>query len=63
MIDSDTLDDWAFARAVDVISWDAYPQWHERADEVDEAVRTARQHDQCRSMKAGKPFMADGKRT
>jgi beta-galactosidase len=54
---SDTLDYWAFARAVDVISWDSYPNWHEADDELGEAVRTARQHDQCRSMKAGKPFM------
>ena len=53
----DTLDYWAFARAVDVISWDSYPNWHESTDEVDEAVRTARQHDQCRAMKGGKPFM------
>ena len=54
---SDTLDYWAFARAVDVISWDSYPNWHESVDEIDEAVTTARQHDQCRAMKRGKPFM------
>lgn len=54
---SDTLDYWAFAREVDVVSWDSYPNWHESADELTEAVRTALLHDQCRSMKGGKPFM------
>lgn len=54
---SETLDYWAFAKAVDVISWDSYPNWHEHADEIGEAVRTARMHDQCRTMKAGKPWM------
>jgi len=52
-----TLDYGAFARDVDVISWDSYPNWHEHEDELGEAVNTARQHDQCRSMKGGKPFM------
>ena len=54
---SDTLDYGAFAKAVDVISWDSYPNWHESADEIDEAVDTACKHDQCRAMKGGKPFM------
>jgi len=54
---SDTLDYGVFAPAVDVISWDSYPNWHESADELDEAVRTALQHDRCRAMKGGKPFM------
>ncbi len=54
---SDTLDYWAFARAVDVISWDSYPNWHENEDDVGEAVLTARMHDQCRAMKGGKPWM------
>ncbi len=54
---SDTLDYGSFAKEVDVISWDSYPNWHEHADEIGEAVRTARQHDQCRAMKGGKPFM------
>jgi beta-galactosidase len=54
---SDTLDYWAFARAVDVISWDSYPNWHEHADELGEAVYTALQHDMCRPMKNGKPWM------
>jgi beta-galactosidase len=54
---SDTLDYGAFARSVDVTSWDSYPNWHEHEDEIGEAVNTARQHDQCRAMKGGKPFM------
>jgi beta-galactosidase len=54
---SDTLDYGAFARELDVISWDSYPDWHEHADELDEAVYTALQHDLCRAMKGGKPFM------
>ncbi|MBT7066183.1 MAG: beta-galactosidase, partial [Verrucomicrobia bacterium] len=54
---SDTLDYGAFAKAVDVISWDSYPNWHEHSDEIGEAVTTARMHDQCRAMKGGKPFM------
>lgn len=52
----DTLDYWAFAREMDVICWDSYPNWHEGND-VDEAVFTARMHDQCRTMKGGKPWM------
>jgi len=54
---SDTLDYWAFARAVDVISWDSYPNWHETGDDAREAAQTAIKHDQCRAMKGGKPFM------
>ncbi|HAS81381.1 MAG TPA: beta-galactosidase [Verrucomicrobia bacterium] len=54
---SETLDYWAFAKAVDVISWDSYPNWHESKDEIHEAVSTALLHDQCRSMKQGKPWM------
>lgn len=54
---SSTLDYWAFARAVDVVSWDSYPDWHETGDDVAMAVRTALLHDQCRTMKGGKPFM------
>jgi beta-galactosidase len=54
---SDTLDYWAFAESMDVISWDSYPNWHEGSDDVSEAVKTAILHDQCRSMKNGKPWM------
>ena len=57
MTGSSTLNYWAFARAVDVVSWDSYPMWHETDDEAGEAARTALQHDINRSMKGGKPFM------
>jgi beta-galactosidase len=53
----DTLDYWAFSRAVDVVSWDSYPEWHETGSDADVAAVTAFLHDQCRSMKGGKPFM------
>jgi beta-galactosidase len=53
----DTLDYWAFAREVDVISWDSYPDWHESGDDAHIAMKTALLHDQCRAMKQGKPFM------
>jgi len=52
-----TLDYWAFAREVDVVSWDSYPCWHETGDDAEEAARTALMHDINRSMKGGKPFM------
>ena len=57
MTGSSTLNYWAFARAVDVVSWDSYPMWHETGDEAGEAARTALQHDINRTMKGGKPFM------
>lgn len=57
MTGSDTLDYWAFSRAVDVISWDSYPEWHETTDEKTEAARTGMLHDINRTMKGGKPFM------
>ncbi len=53
----DTLDYWAFSKEVDVISWDSYPNWHESEDEITEAYSTALLHDQCRTMKQGKPWM------
>ncbi len=52
-----TLDYGYFAKFMDVISWDSYPNWHEHQDEIGEAVSAARQHDQCRAMLGGKPFM------
>ncbi len=57
MTGSDTLDYWAFAKAVDVITWDSYPNWHETGDDAAEAARTAILHDISRTMKAGKPWM------
>lgn len=57
MMGSPTLDYNAFAKVVDFVSWDSYPRWHEFADELGQAVETARHHDQCRAAKGGKPFM------
>ncbi len=57
MTGSPTLDYWALSKAVDVISWDSYPGWHERGGDVKEAARVAMHHDICRSMKGGKPWM------
>ena len=69
MIGSTTLDYGAFAKEVDVVSWDSYPFWHEGGvdgvwtpwdgsmNDQDEAAWAALKHDVCRSMKAGKPWM------
>ena len=57
MTGSDTLDYWAFARAVDVVSWDSYPEWHATSDDATEAARIALMHDINRSMRGGQPFM------
>ena len=54
---SPTLNYWEFAQEVDVISWDAYPRWHDTVDDIEIAAQTALIHDINRSMKAGKPFM------
>jgi beta-galactosidase len=50
------LDYRKFAEAVDVISWDAYPTWHEAASEGNIASWFAFNHDLFRSLKK-KPFM------
>lgn len=42
--------------AVDIISWDNYPFWHERKDEVPEAVYTSAGHALMRSLKR-EPFL------
>lgn len=46
-----------FAQAVDVVSWDSYPQWHATGPEWELAAHIAFVHDQNRSMKGGRPFM------
>lgn len=46
-----------FAQAVDVVSWDNYPQWHTTGSDWELAANIAFVHDQNRSMKGGKPFM------
>ncbi|WP_027092498.1 beta-galactosidase [Cohnella thermotolerans] len=50
------LDYRKFADALDVISWDAYPTWHEARDDSRVAAWFAFNHDLFRSLK-DKPFM------
>ncbi|MBY9079883.1 beta-galactosidase [Paenibacillus sp. HN-1] len=50
------LDYREFAKEVDVISWDAYPTWHEAASEGNIASWFAFNHDMFRTLKH-KPFM------
>ncbi len=54
---SDTLDYPAFAKVVDVVSWDSYPAWHHHEDDVGTAMYAAFVHDQNRSMREGQPFL------
>lgn len=49
------LDYWAFARHVDVVSWDSYPRWHIGSD-ARTAATTAFYHDLQRSYR-GQPFL------
>ncbi|MFC5703006.1 beta-galactosidase [Cohnella faecalis] len=50
------LDYRKFSDVLDVISWDAYPTWHESKDDSQVAAWFAFNHDLFRSLK-GKPFM------
>lgn len=50
------LDYHEFAKHVDVVSWDNYPDWHLTGDEKGVAMTTAFFHDLCRSYKK-KPFI------
>jgi beta-galactosidase len=50
------IDYAAFARHVDLVSWDSYPRWHAEGDDPGVAARTAFFHDFFRSLK-GKPFL------
>lgn len=51
------LDYWKIAPALDVISWDSYPQWHRPGADIEEASLQGFIHDMCRAFKKGKPFM------
>jgi len=52
------LDYRRFAAAVDVVSWDSYPAWHnDRESEVETAMATAFSHDLFRSLRGGQPFL------
>ncbi|HEJ9095034.1 TPA: beta-galactosidase [Serratia odorifera] len=50
-------DYWQLAQAIDFISWDSYPMWHNQEDESDLACYTAMYHDLMRTLKQGKPFV------
>lgn len=50
-------DYWQFARELDFISWDSYPQWHCDGDDTAVACATAMYHDMMRSLKGGQPFV------
>lgn len=51
------LDYWKLAPHLDVISWDAYPTWHQGGNDVELAQAFSFNHDIFRSLKGGKPFM------
>lgn len=51
------LDYRKFADILDVISWDAYPTWHDLQDPGQVAAWFSFNHDLFRSLKGGKPFM------
>lgn len=51
-----TLDYWKFADAVDVVSWDSYPPYHDRPDDWLHAVDVSFAHNMNRAFKQ-KPFM------
>ena len=54
----DGLDYARIAREIDLVSWDAYPQYHERPGETETlAAQCGFAHDYMRSLKPGKPFL------
>lgn len=58
MLDFEPLNYWKFTELLDVISWDAYPTWHDNnGDEAELAAWIGLNHDVFRSLKGGKPFM------
>jgi len=58
MLDFEPLNYWKFVDLLDVISWDAYPMWHDKGlDDSETAAWFAFNHDVFRSLKGGKPFM------
>ncbi|MDR1219474.1 MAG: beta-galactosidase [Treponema sp.] len=50
------LDCHKFARHVDIVSWDNYPEWHRYGDDAEVAVKAAFFHDLQRSYK-NQPFL------
>jgi beta-galactosidase len=58
MLDFEPLNYWKFTDLLDMISWDAYPTWHNNGeDDSEEAAWIGFNHDVFRSLKGGKPFM------
>ena len=54
----DGLDYRRIAREIDVVSWDCYPQYHERPGETESAAAfIGLAHDYMRSLKPGRPFL------
>jgi beta-galactosidase len=53
----DGLNYWKFKDALDIISWDNYPTWHDNEDDTKQASWISMVHDLNRSLKGGKPFM------
>ena len=52
------LDYARIAREIDVVSWDNYPQYHERPGETERlAAFIGMTHDYMRSLKRGRPFL------
>ncbi len=45
------------AKALDVVSWDNYPRWHNRESDVENAVWVSMMHELNRSLKGGKTFL------
>ncbi|RJT47506.1 beta-galactosidase [Rahnella woolbedingensis] len=50
-------DYWKLASVLDFISWDSYPMWHTRKDDIGLAAYTAMYHDLMRTLKQGRPFV------
>ena len=51
------LDYWKLAPALDVISWDCYPDWHRPGGDIEEPSFQGFIHDMCRAFKKGRPFL------
>jgi beta-galactosidase len=50
------LNYWKLKDALDFVSWDSYPTWHDADDNGKQAARVAMMHDIVRSLK-GKPWL------
>lgn len=52
-----SLNYWKFADAVDFVSWDSYPTWHDAESDAAQAARVGFLHDINRTFKGGRPFV------